>query len=154
MDLPPGIFRRSPDEIARGLKRAAEGSRRTKGTKFQSAMSMLNLYVNRAGRALARREPRSREIDFAAQFESAEFLTLGILYAKDARFAGGFGIYDAPEPWGPWTTIFHTEAWDVGPGETSSLPPKWMSKDGRTLHLVFSGDDSFSVRKLTLAVAD
>jgi hypothetical protein len=56
MDLPPGIFRRSPDEIARGLKRAAEGSRRTKGTKFQSAMSMLNLYVNRAGRALARRD--------------------------------------------------------------------------------------------------
>jgi hypothetical protein len=56
MDLPPGIFWRSPDEIARGLKRAVERSRRTKGTKFQSAMSMLNLYVNRAGRGLARRD--------------------------------------------------------------------------------------------------
>jgi hypothetical protein len=29
-------------------------SQRTKGTKFQSAMSMLNLYINRAGRTLAR----------------------------------------------------------------------------------------------------
>jgi hypothetical protein len=38
----------------------------------------------------------------------------------------------------------------VGPGETSSLPTKWMAADGRTLHLVFSGEDSFSVRKLTL----
>jgi ParB family transcriptional regulator, chromosome partitioning protein len=48
-----------------------------------------SLEVIRMARALARREPRSRENDFAAQFESAEFLTLGILYAKDARFAGG-----------------------------------------------------------------
>ena len=63
---------------------------------------------------------------------------------------GGFGIYDAPEPWGPWTTVYYTEEWDVGPGETSSLPTKWMGADGKTLHLVFSGDDSFSVRKLTL----
>jgi ParB family chromosome partitioning protein len=40
-------------------------------------------------RALARREPRAKESDYAAQFESPEFLTLGVLYAKDGRFAGG-----------------------------------------------------------------
>ena len=62
----------------------------------------------------------------------------------DIRFAGGFAIYDAPEPWGPWTTVYHTDQWDVGPGESCSLPTKWMSGDGRTVHLVFSGDDSFS----------
>ena len=50
MDLPPGIFKRSPRAIAQGLKRAVLKSRRTKGTKLQSAMSMLNLYVNRSGR--------------------------------------------------------------------------------------------------------
>jgi hypothetical protein len=72
---------------------------------------------------------------------------------NDARFAGGFGIYDAPEPWGPWTTVFYTEQWDVGPGESSSLPTKWMSGDGRTVHLVFSAEDSFSVRRATLDVA-
>lgn len=64
----------------------------------------------------------------------------------DTRFEGGFAIFDAPEPWGPWTTVFSTELWDVGPGETSSVPAKWISDDGRTIHLVFSGDDHFSVR--------
>ncbi len=65
------------------------------------------------------------------------------------RFGGGFGIYDAPEPWGPWTTVYYTTEWDVGPGETSSLPTKWMSPDGQSAWLVFSGEDSFSVRRVT-----
>ena len=73
-------------------------------------------------------------------------------HPQGMRFQGGFGIYDAPEPWGPWTTVFYTENWDVGPGESSSLPTKWMSADGKTVHLVFSGDDSFSVRAATLTV--
>jgi hypothetical protein len=81
------------------------------------------------------------------------YLWCQIIPGGETRFAGGFGIYDAPHPWGPWTTVFFTEKWDVGPGETSSLPTKWISPDGRTVHLVFSGDDYFSVRqgKLTLA---
>jgi len=78
------------------------------------------------------------------------YLWVQILPGKDPRFEGGFGIYDAPEPWGPWTTVFYTEKWDVGPGETASFPTKWMLRDDRTLHLVFSGDDAFSVRKATL----
>lgn len=65
----------------------------------------------------------------------------------DTRFTGGFAIYDAPEPWGPWTTAFFTPQWDTGPGEHGDFPAKWMSADGKTLHLVFSGDDAFSVRK-------
>lgn len=69
---------------------------------------------------------------------------------KDTRFAGGFSIFDAPEPWGPWTTAFATDEWDVGPGETGSFPTKWMSTDGRTLHYVSSSNDSLSVRKATL----
>jgi hypothetical protein len=68
----------------------------------------------------------------------------------DTRFEGGFGIYDAPEPWGPWTTAFFTTKWDVGPGERGEFPPKWMSEDGKTMYLVFSGDDNFCVRKATL----
>ena len=78
------------------------------------------------------------------------YLWCQTLPGSDARFEGGFGIYDAPEPWGPWTTVFFAERWDVGPGETQSFPTKWMSSDGRTLHLVFSGDDAFSVRRATL----
>jgi CubicO group peptidase (beta-lactamase class C family) len=71
----------------------------------------------------------------------------------DTRFEGGFAVYDAPEPWGPWTTVYFTEKWDVGPGETSSFPTKWMSADGKTIHLVFSGDDHFGVRKASLKTA-
>jgi hypothetical protein len=71
---------------------------------------------------------------------------------RGPRFQGGFGVYDAPEPWGPWTTVFFTEVWDVGPGETSSFPTKWISADGKTVYLVFSGDDHFSVRKGTFTV--
>ena len=48
-----------------------------------------SLEVIRMARALAKREPRAKETDYAAQFESPEFLTLGVLYAKDSRFAGG-----------------------------------------------------------------
>ena len=70
----------------------------------------------------------------------------------DMRTAGGLGIFDAAEPWGPWTTVYYSESWDVGPGETSSLPTKWMSGDGRRCHLVFSGDDCFSVRAVTFGV--
>jgi CubicO group peptidase (beta-lactamase class C family) len=71
-------------------------------------------------------------------------------HPQGPRFQGGFGIYDAAEPWGPWTTAYFSENWDVGPGETASFPTKWMSDDGRTLYLVFSGDDSFSVRRAEL----
>ncbi len=70
----------------------------------------------------------------------------------DTRFAGGFAIFDAPEPWGPWTTAYFTEKSDVGPGETASFPTKWMSADGRTLWLVFSGEDHFSVRKANVTL--
>jgi CubicO group peptidase (beta-lactamase class C family) len=66
---------------------------------------------------------------------------------EQPRFEGGLFILDAPEPWGPWTTVYATERWDVGPGETSCFPTKWMSDDGAIMYLLFSGDDCFSVRK-------
>jgi len=53
LDLENGVFQSSnPTRIARSLKRSAEGSRRRKASPFQSAMSMLNFYINRAGRKL------------------------------------------------------------------------------------------------------
>jgi len=69
------------------------------------------------------------------------------------RFYGGFAVYDAPEPWGPWTNLYYTELWDVGPGETGCFPTKWMSEDGTVVHLVFSGDDTFAVRRGKLILA-
>jgi CubicO group peptidase (beta-lactamase class C family) len=72
---------------------------------------------------------------------------------SDTRYAGGFGIYDAPNPWGPWTTAFFTDTWDVGPGESNHFPSKWLDADGRGGWLLFSGDDAFSLRHATFVLA-
>lgn len=53
LDLEAGVFTWSnPLKIAKSLKRSAERSTRRKGTAYQSAMSMLNFYINRAGKRL------------------------------------------------------------------------------------------------------
>ena len=52
LDLEHGVFTKTARGIALSLKRSAGQSRRRKGTPFQSAMSMLNFYINRAGRTL------------------------------------------------------------------------------------------------------
>jgi hypothetical protein len=58
LDLEENVFTsRSPRRIALSLKRSAEESRRRKGTPLQSAMAMLNFYINRAGKNL----PASRK---------------------------------------------------------------------------------------------
>ncbi len=48
-----------------------------------------SLEVIRMARNLAKRNPASKEAQYAAEFESAELLTLGIVYEKSSRFAGG-----------------------------------------------------------------
>jgi hypothetical protein len=62
LDLEPGVFTRGdPSEIALSLSCSAEGSRRRKGTPFQSAMSMLTFYINRAGTRLPTRQRKRLE---------------------------------------------------------------------------------------------
>jgi uncharacterized protein DUF3175 len=51
--------------FALSLKRSAERSRHRKGTAYQSAMSMLNFYINRAGRNLP--AARRRTLNSAKQ---------------------------------------------------------------------------------------
>jgi hypothetical protein len=54
LDLEEGVFsKKTPRAVALSLKRSAEASTRRKGTPFQSAMSMLNFYINRAGKNLS-----------------------------------------------------------------------------------------------------
>jgi hypothetical protein len=57
LDLKPAIFKSgSPRRIAISLKRSAQASTRRKGTPLQSAMSMLNFYINRAGENLSAKQ--------------------------------------------------------------------------------------------------
>jgi Protein of unknown function (DUF3175) len=54
LDLEQGIFsQKDPKKIAESLKRSAEESERRKSGPFQSAMSMINFYENRAGKNLS-----------------------------------------------------------------------------------------------------
>ena len=58
------------------------------------------------------------------------------------RGPGQLGVFDAPNPWGPWITIAYYEDWGkMGPedeGLTCGFPQKWMSTDGLTLWCTFS----------------
>ncbi|WP_116137698.1 DUF3175 domain-containing protein [Trinickia diaoshuihuensis] len=57
LDLEGGIFKSgNAEDIAQSLKRSSLASKRRRGTPYQSAMSMLNFYINRAGKNL----PKSR----------------------------------------------------------------------------------------------
>jgi len=54
LDLEKGVFTwEDPKKIAASLKQSAEDSTRRKAMPFQSAMSMLNFYINRAGKNLS-----------------------------------------------------------------------------------------------------
>ncbi len=80
---------------------------------------------------------------------------------------GQLGIFDAPQPWGPWTTVAYYEDWGrmgiEGHGLNCDFPQKWMSDDGRTMWCVFSvyGDgarqginahDRFNLVKVSLTL--
>jgi len=55
LDLEKDVFKsKDPEKIAESLKHSADESHRRKGSPFQSAMSMLNFYENRAGRNLTK----------------------------------------------------------------------------------------------------
>lgn len=81
----------------------------------------------------------------------------------DKSHVGSTGLFDAPQPWGPWTTVRYWSVeqpfGDARPGSTLewkqnifffSFVPKWWSEDGREFTLLFTGggkgkdNDSFN----------
>ena len=61
LDLEIGVFKGTPSQIAKSLKRSAEHSRRRKSSPYRSAMSMLTFYINRAGKNLSAAQRRKLE---------------------------------------------------------------------------------------------
>ncbi|TWR31146.1 DUF3175 domain-containing protein [Mucilaginibacter pallidiroseus] len=62
LDLKKNVFKqKDPEKIAGSLKDSAEHSKRRKASSFQSAMSMLNFYINRAGKNLPKAQKRHLE---------------------------------------------------------------------------------------------
>ena len=77
---------------------------------------------------------------------------------SSATYTGALGVFDAPEPWGPWTTVYYDDNWSEDYRTYHhKFPTKWMSDDGRTMWLLFSGLDggyySFCVKKATLEIS-
>jgi hypothetical protein len=82
--------------------------------------------------------------------------------SAQGQAVGEIGLFDAPEPWGPWTTIAYYRDWGGFGGRASlgvDFATKWTSQDGKTLWAVFSGGrlnptdgmlDSFNLVKLNL----
>ncbi len=73
---------------------------------------------------------------------------------------GGWGLFEASEPWGPWRSVYHTPRWDYAKTHSYRLPTRWIENGGRTLRLVFSGRDgsgviadAFCIRRLRLLPA-
>jgi hypothetical protein len=65
---------------------------------------------------------------------------------------GNISIFDAPDPWGPWTTVLYQTDWGKGyiPLNTFywNFSNRWTSKDGENFSLIFSGrkeNDSFNM---------
>jgi hypothetical protein len=62
-------------------------------------------------------------------------------YQSITAGAGQLGVFDAPTPWEPWTTVAYYDNWmEAGGGEALGyyFPGKWMIEDGLTLWMVFS----------------
>ena len=60
IDVPKGLFTwKDSLKIAKALKQASDTSKKTKGTKFASAMRLLTFYINRAGTKL---DPEQKKI--------------------------------------------------------------------------------------------
>jgi len=75
------------------------------------------------------------------------------LLALAFNHEGGWGLFDAPEPWGPWTAAYNTESWDLPGTHGYRIPAKWIDPNDNSFYLVFSGvgiNDAFCVRKVML----
>ena len=61
-----------------------------------------------------------------------------------ARAKGNIGIYDAADPWGPWTRVLLEHGWgspDIEPNTFFwNFSNKWLSADGKTFVLLLQGE--------------
>src|SRR5919198_1104649 len=73
--------------------------------------------------------------------------------AGDDRLMRNFGLFEAPSPWGPWSTIAYYTSWGglgTTPGLGGMIPTKWISSDGKTIWVIYSWPDAFNMVKGTI----
>jgi len=93
------------------------------------------------------------------------YLRRYLLAVRHNGDSGEWGLFDAPEPWGPWTTVaygsdFPEWTYSKDPEGASSnrpayihnFPQKWMSSNGKTLWHISDRGDQFNIMKATLTL--
>jgi hypothetical protein len=74
------------------------------------------------------------------------YLLITLITEHHRSKEGHFGLFDAPEPWGPWTTVAYTSGFGEPHVEASTFfwnfSNKWLSSDGKDFVLVFTGVNS------------
>jgi len=86
------------------------------------------------------------------------FLTSAHQTGGGATHTPALGVFDAPEPWGPWSTAYYSDNFSGGYAFHHKFPTKWMSADGRTMWLLYSGSNTgascncVTLRKATLGI--
>lgn len=98
-------------------------------------------------------------ITYNAGLERFFLTTSHLPPGKKATHTAALGIFEAPEPWGPWRTVLYDHDWSRGARTYHhKFPTRWMSRDGRTMWLLFSGLDggyyTFCLRMATLHTRD
>jgi len=102
-------------------------------------------------------DPNGRGIDHAVYNAALKRYILSSQGAEVQQLA----VYDAPEPWGPYTTVAYYDTWgNLGTGESLGVDfsSKWISADGKTMWACYSSvnstsfplADSFNLIKVTL----
>ena len=82
-----------------------------------------------------------------------------LITAHTSPLDGNLGIFDAPEPWGPWTTVAYIQSFGSPAIEANTFywnfSNKWASMDGRKFVMIFTGigkNDSWNTVRGTFVV--
>jgi hypothetical protein len=71
----------------------------------------------------------------------------------DSRFPSQLTLFEAPEPWGPWSLFHQDDNWGTCGDYQRNFPTMWMTDDGLTMWMVSSGsedDYNFTCQKVSL----
>jgi len=74
-----------------------------------------------------------------------------------SEFPSQLVLFEAPEPWGPWSWFHRDDNWGCWGGYQPSFPTKWMSRDGREIDMAYSafrGEYNLSAQRLILELAE
>ena len=75
----------------------------------------------------------------------------------ESHFPSQLTLFEAPQPWGPWSLFHRDDNWGCWGGYQPNFPAKWMSADGREMFMVYSalGDDyCLTVQRIVLEIAE